>query len=96
MSTFKAFALSLAGLAVAAVAVPAAAQKSKDTLRYPIPQAEPNFDRYLSPGSYHYTWSPSVFDDLLGFDTKSGKFIPHLAKSWSQPTPTTWSIRSPG
>jgi len=83
-------ALSLALAAAMIAAAPASAQKSKDTLRYPIPQQEPNFDRYMSPGSYHYVWSSSVFDDLLGFDPKTGKFVPHLAKSWSQPTPTTY------
>lgn len=90
MSTFKVIAVSVAALVAALASHPAAAQKSKDTLRYPIPQAEPNFDRYTSPGSYHYVWSTSVFDDLLGFDPKSGKFSPALAKSWSQPDAVTY------
>jgi len=77
-------------LVAASLISPALAQKSKDTLRYPIPQAEPNFDRYTSPGSYHYVWSTSVFDDLLGFDPKTGKFAPALAKSWTQPDAVTY------
>ncbi len=89
MTRLKVLAGSLAVLAGLAAA-PAFAQKSKDTFRYPIPEAEPTFDRYNSPGSFHYTWSQAVFDDLLGFDAKNIKFTPSLAKSWSQPSPTVY------
>src|SRR4051812_23988881 len=89
MTRFKVLAASLAVLAAFAVA-PAFAQKSKDTLRYPNPEQEPTFDRYNSPGSFQYVWSNAVFDDLLGFDPATDKFLPRLAKSVTQPSPTVY------
>jgi peptide/nickel transport system substrate-binding protein len=71
-------------------ASPALAQKSKDTLRYPMQENEPTFERYTSPGAYHYVWSNSVWDDLLGFDSTTGKFLPALAKSYAQPSDTVY------
>jgi peptide/nickel transport system substrate-binding protein len=69
---------------------PALAQKSKDTLRYPMQENEPTFERYTSPGAYHYVWSNAVWDDLLAFDPTTGKFLPALAKSYSQPSDTVY------
>ena len=90
MSTWKVIAVSLAGIVALAGTAPVLAQKSKDTLRYPIPEQEPTFDRYNSPGSFQYVWSNAVFDDLLAFDPKTDKFLPRLAKSFTQPSPTTY------
>jgi peptide/nickel transport system substrate-binding protein len=82
--------LLAATVAIVFLASPALAQKSKDTLRYPMQENEPTFERYTSPGAYHYVWSNSVWDDLLGFDPTTGKFLPALAKSYSQPSPTIY------
>ena len=76
--------------AAALLAAPAVAQKSKDTLRFPILDGETILDQYLSPGAFHYTWGPAVYDSLVGFDPQKGEFQPFLAKSWSQPNSTTY------
>ncbi len=85
----KTLAFALAAV-VAASATPALAQKSKDTLRYPLQQAENILDPYLSPGTFHYGWAPSVYDNLLGFNPTKGEFVGQLAKSFSQPDPSTY------
>ena len=77
--------------AVAVLAVsPALAQKSKDTLRFPLNDAEAGLDPYLLPGSFNNTWEASIFDNMLAFDPKKVDFVPLLAKSWSQPEPTVY------
>lgn len=71
-------------------ALPAVAQKSQDTLRFPVQGMEAGIDSYLFPGTFHYIWAPSVYDNLLGFNPVKGEFVGQLAKAWSQPTPTTY------
>jgi peptide/nickel transport system substrate-binding protein len=81
------------GLAAAvAFAVPAYAQKSKDTLRYPIQNSQSVLDTYLAPSSFSNIWEPTVFNNLLGFDPTKGQYTPLLAKSWSQPNPNTYEL----
>ena len=85
-------------LAAAASAVifgcsdPVLAQKSKDTLRYPIQEAQSTLDTYLSPGSFANLWEPSVYDNLLGFDPTKGQHVSALVKSWSQPNDRTYEL----
>ena len=87
------YALAAAGfLALAAAMAPAQAQKAKDTLRFPLPEAESALDPYLLPGSFNNVWEPSVWDNLLGFDSKKVAFVPLLAKSWAQPDATTYEF----
>ena len=74
------------------IASPAVAQKSKDTLRYPNPEAQSTLDTYLAPGSFANVWETSVYSNLLGFDPKKGQYTPLLAKSWSQPDPLTYEL----
>src|ERR1700741_4028646 len=71
-------------------AMPASAQKARDTLRFPVQGMEAGLDSYLFPGTFHYIWAPSVFDTLLGFNPLKVEFVGQLAKSWSQPNPTTY------
>ena len=77
---------------VALGAIPADAQKAKDTLRFPLLEVESTLDGYLTSGWFHQVWSRSVYDSLIGFDPASGKFTPELATKWSQPTPTTYEF----
>ncbi len=84
------FAATLASTVVAAL--PALAQKSKDTLRYPLSESETALDPYLLPGPFNNGWELSVWDSLLSFDSKGVKFAPLLAKSWSQPDDTTYEF----
>jgi len=82
--------LSIAGLALALLSQPAFAQKSKDTLRFPVSDMEAGIDPYLLPGTFHYGWAPSVYDNLLGFNPVKSEFVGQLAKSWSQTNDTTY------
>jgi peptide/nickel transport system substrate-binding protein len=86
--------MQVLGVATAAlmVATPALAQKSKDTLRYPTGELRATIDPILSPGPHTELWGASIYDNLLGFDPKAGQFKPLLAKSWSQPDPTTYEF----
>lgn len=81
---------------MAAIVVPLAssalAQKAKDTLRYPIQEAQSTLDTYLSPGSFANLWEPSVHDNLLGFDPTKGQQVSALVKSWSQPNDRTYEL----
>ena len=75
---------------LALYAVPASAQKAKDTLRFPVQGMEAGIDSYLFPGTFHYIWAPSVYDNLLGFNSAKGEFVGQLAKTWRHPNPTTY------
>jgi peptide/nickel transport system substrate-binding protein len=81
--------IALAALVVGCTQ-PALAQKAKDTLRYPIGSGESALDPYLAPSLFNETWEGSIFDNLLGFNPEKGEFLPLIAKSWSQPNPTTY------
>jgi len=82
----------LAVSALFMMGTPAFAQKSKDTLRYPIDDAESTLDRYVAPGSFANQWEPAIFDNLIGFDPKKGQFTPLLVKSWTQPDSLTYEL----
>ena len=71
---------------------PAHAQKSKDTLRFPLLEVESTLDGYLTSGWFHQVWSRSVYDSLIEFDPTTGKFVSGLAKTWAQPNATTYEF----
>jgi peptide/nickel transport system substrate-binding protein len=77
-----------------AAAIPAYAQKSADTLRFPLLEAQYAMDVYSTNvrGNFSQAWAPSVYDTLLGFDAKTGTFVGHLAKAWAQTSPTTYEF----
>jgi peptide/nickel transport system substrate-binding protein len=79
-------------LAAFLATTPAAAQKSKDTLRYPVPDPDAGIDTYSLPSSFGNMWGPSVFDMLLGFDQDKGQFVGHLAKRFTQADPVTFDF----
>jgi peptide/nickel transport system substrate-binding protein len=88
MISHRLYAAALCALALSAM--PASAQKAQDTLRFPVQGMEAGIDSYLFPGTFHYIWAPSVYDNLLGFNPVKGEFVGQLARSWSQPSPTTY------
>ena len=90
MIAFRQSAAALCALALVLFALPASAQKGQDTLRFPVQGMEAGIDSYLFPGTFHYIWAPSVYDNLLGFNPVKGEFVGQLAKAWSQPSPTTY------
>ena len=71
---------------------PALAQKSKDILRFPVFDMEAGIDMYTLPGSFANVWGPSVFDYLIDYDSATGNFVPHLAKSWTHVDPLTYEF----
>jgi len=87
---FLATALFAAMSAALAGHNPAMAQKAKDTLRYPLSDAESALDPYLLPGPFNNGWELSVWDSLLSFDSKNVKLAPLIAKSWAQVDSTTY------
>ncbi len=91
MTGFKFFSAAILATAMFA-ALPAFAQKSKDTLRYPLSESETALDPYLLPGPFNNGLELSVWDALLSFDSKGVKFSPLIAKAWSQPDDTTYEF----
>lgn len=78
-----------AAAALAAVwALPAAAQKSADTLRIAIN------DPWVILSSYHINVDEAsnfyrgIYEPLIGYDERARKWVPILAKSWTQVSPT--------
>ena len=82
----------VAAVLALAAASPAAAQKSKDILRFPMPDVHTTVDTYLEPGRVSQIWDPSVYDGLFGYNPNEGKYASQLAKSWTQPSPTVYEI----
>lgn len=74
------------------LATEAFAQKSADTLRLPLLEAQSTLDTYINPGGFMTAWESSIYENLLGFDPSSGKYMPLLAKSWSQLDDTTYEL----
>ena len=88
--------LLLAGagiLGAAAVAMPAAAQKSKDTLRVGFYQPVRLIDSYFQPGPENSLVTRSVFDFLITYDPTNRKYLPGLAESWKRISPTTMEFK---
>ncbi len=89
--------LTALGAVVAASLVtlsPAFAQKSADTLRWPLPEAQFAMDVYSIQvrGNFSQAWAPSVYDTLLDFDPSTGEFIGHIAKAWKQVDDTNYEF----
>jgi peptide/nickel transport system substrate-binding protein len=81
-----------AALAAAFVAAPAAAQKSKDTIRYATTEAIKTLDPYFFT---HFEASPmyeTIYETLVAYDSRAHKIVPMLAKSWTQVEPGVYDI----
>ena len=63
-------------------AVPALAQKSKDTVRIPINEPISGLSDYLNANPESEFNSEAVHDTLIRFDEEQNKYVPLLAKSW--------------
>jgi peptide/nickel transport system substrate-binding protein len=80
----------IATLAAAlAAASPAAAQKSKDTLRLAINDPFSIMSSYCVPLDEVGYFSRGIYDTLIAYDEHNRKFVPQLAKSWTRINPTT-------
>ena len=78
----------LAGTALL-IAAPAAAQKSKDTLRLAINDPFTVLSAYYVPVDEAGNFYRKVYQSLIAFDEHTGKVVPLLAKSWTRVNPTT-------
>ena len=74
------------GLAAAAllVAMPAHAQKSKDTLRVVIQDMFGAIDPYNFPHDEAGSFYRTLYNNLVDFDEWNAKFVPSLAKTWKR------------
>ena len=77
----------LAGVSVlgaVTVALPAMAQKSKDTLRVGFYQPVRLVDTYFQPGPEASLATRMVFDNLMTYDPVKRIYLPGLAESWKR------------
>jgi len=80
----------VAGIALSvAMAHPALAQKSKDTLRAVAGQPIGLIDRYYAGSPAITVMTRALFDSIVHYDPIERKFEPLLAKSWTQLGPDT-------
>jgi peptide/nickel transport system substrate-binding protein len=79
----------LAAIALVSVAPSAFAQKSADTVRFPMTEPVPVISGYYSLGRENNFFLTSVHESLIMHDMKSGKFSPQLAKSFRRIDPLT-------
>jgi peptide/nickel transport system substrate-binding protein len=79
-------------MAIVLTTAPTLAQKSKDTLRFPVFDPDAGIDTYTMPSSFANVWGPSAYDTLLNFDPDKQVFVGHLAKSFKQVDPVTYDL----
>jgi peptide/nickel transport system substrate-binding protein len=65
-------------------AQPAAAQKSKDTLRMAVTDWWSTLDPFHFPLDEAAVFYRTVYDTPVAFDERTKKFVPRLAKSWKR------------
>jgi len=73
---------------IAAAASPALAQKSKDTLRFAINDLFPVLSSYHLPVDEASNVYRAVYEPLISYDERGKTWVPILAKSWKQVSPT--------
>ena len=78
--------------ALSLLATPAAAQKSKDTLRLALGDAIQAVNYYLDPKPESIFESEAIHDTLIIFDEKNFKYEPLLATAWTQIDDTTLEL----
>jgi peptide/nickel transport system substrate-binding protein len=76
--------LALTALAVGLLALPAAAQKSADTLRFAYQDPIQTADSVADPKPETSVTTLAVFDGLVWYDPMSREFKPALAESWTR------------
>jgi peptide/nickel transport system substrate-binding protein len=85
MRTFSSCsAASLAVIAGLGLAMPAAAQKSADTLRFGYQDSISTVEVVLDPKPETILTNHAVFDGLVWYDPKSREYKPAIAESWKR------------
>ena len=79
----------IAGLTVLGLTTSAAAQKSKNTVRIGYYDPISMVDAVYDPKPETGLATRVVYDNLVGFERKTGEFKPLLAKSWKRINPKT-------
>jgi peptide/nickel transport system substrate-binding protein len=75
----------VAALTVAAgLALPALAQKSADTARVDVTEPFPSLSTYDYSATEASFFNRSVMQMIVGYDERSSKFVPLIAKSWKR------------
>lgn len=74
-------------------AVPASAQKSKDTLRVSVYQPIAIIDAIFDPQPQTNMFDRVVFDALVNYDVENRKYVPGLAESWKRIDPLTMEFK---
>lgn len=87
------YGLGIGLLASALMAVPAVAQKSKDTLRVGVYQPISIVDGVFDPHPQTNLMDRMVFDSLLSYDYANRKYVPGLAESWKRIDPLTLEFK---
>ncbi len=85
----RAGAVFAAAIAAAFFAPPVAAQKSADTVRFPMTEPVPVISAYYNLARENNFFLTSVHEALIMIDMKNGKFTPSLAKSFKRIDDTT-------
>lgn len=73
-------------------ALPAAAQKSKETLRLGLNDPFAVLSPYHGGGDEASNFSRGIYETLIVFDERAKKWVPLLAKSWTRIDERTWDI----
>lgn len=80
-----------------AIATPALAQKSNDTMRLAFYQPVRLVDTYYEGGPEGTVANRMVFDNLVNFDEAKKDYVAGVASSWKQVDPTTMEFKmTPG
>jgi len=85
-TTLTALSLAAAGLALGA---PVQAQQSQDNMRVAIIDLFATADPYVYPQNEAAMFHRSIYQALVGYDERAGKYVPLIAKSWKRVNPTT-------
>ena len=81
-----------AAFAMTCAIQPAHAQKSKDTIRYVTTESVKLLDPYFFT---HFEASPiyeTIYETLVGYDSRNHKVVPMLAKAWTEVEPGVYDI----
>ena len=80
-------------LSAAVIAMPASAQKSKDTLRVGFYQPVRLVDAFFQPGPEASLAYRMVFDTLVNYDAVKRKYVSGLVESWKRISPTSMEFK---
>jgi|TARA_Y100000031_G_scaffold46574_1_gene53155 peptide/nickel transport system substrate-binding protein len=87
--TMKIIKSTIAAAVALALAGPALAQKSKDTIRLSLDEQIPKISTYHWPVGEAGQFYRRVYQGLMAYDEYEGKFVPALATSWKRINDTT-------